>query len=499
MRLVCHEPFWKSIHTTAATMTTTTDLTVYYFAGRESGLWSNMGVTSDPAMAKVRTVAIAPNGDVYIGGDFVNWSTIAAADRIAYWDGSNWNALGSGIGNGAVQKLLFGPDGDLYVAGSFVDAGGVLNADYIARWDGSSWNALGTGGGATSSNVADMVFDSTGNLYVGGLFANMGGVAAADNFAKWDGSSWSAPLADPPSTSVLALAIDSQDNVYLGGAFTQTMGAVPVSNYIVKFDGSALVDMANGMGDQVRSLATDAAGNVYLGGVFTADGDGVSMNRLAKWNGQAFSALGSGVNGAVNDIAIDPLGRLWVSGIFTEAGGSSLIDNIAIWDGSQFSQIDIDLPGTAEAYGIAFHERPQNKFDVYLGFDTTGTATVSGVGTTTITNNGSAPAYPIIKIKRTGGTSATLETIRNEDSGLQLLFDLSILDGETVIINLESKTVTSDYRGNLIGKLLSNSDLANWSLLPGANDIYLYVSEAGSPTITATMQWRERFWSADDS
>ncbi|MBE2187816.1 MAG: hypothetical protein IAE99_13675, partial [Rhodothermales bacterium] len=34
---------------------------------------------------------------------------------------------------------------DVYVGGQFTDLGGVAAADYVAKWNGSAWSALGTG------------------------------------------------------------------------------------------------------------------------------------------------------------------------------------------------------------------------------------------------------------------------------------------------------------------------------------------------------------------
>ena len=56
-----------------------------------------------------------------------------------------WNDLGGGLNEWVFDIEVVGSD--IYVGGWFTNAGGNPNADYIARWDGSTWNALGSGPG----------------------------------------------------------------------------------------------------------------------------------------------------------------------------------------------------------------------------------------------------------------------------------------------------------------------------------------------------------------
>src|SRR5439155_6605023 len=75
----------------------------------------------------VRAVAVAPNGDIYVGGDFtmaINSSgSYFTANHVARWDGSGWWALGSGVDN-SVYALAIDPQGEVYAGGYFTSAGG---------------------------------------------------------------------------------------------------------------------------------------------------------------------------------------------------------------------------------------------------------------------------------------------------------------------------------------------------------------------------------------
>lgn len=133
------------------------------------------------------------------------------------WDGSTWNAVGSGF-DGPGQILALAMHGSiLYAVGQFTVAGNVI-ADNVAVWNGSEWDALGEGipTGSLLHGVHSLEVDSTGRLYAGGQFTASGG-APGDNLAVWDGSAWR-PFGDEIDFGpILALASDEQDNLYVGG------------------------------------------------------------------------------------------------------------------------------------------------------------------------------------------------------------------------------------------------------------------------------------------
>src|SRR5947208_11710377 len=95
----------------------------------------------------VRTAAVGPNGDIYVGGDFtmaINSSgNYFPANHVARWDGSGWSALGSGVNN-TVNALAVTRQGVVFVGGSFTSAG-ATSANFAARWNGTNWSALGAG------------------------------------------------------------------------------------------------------------------------------------------------------------------------------------------------------------------------------------------------------------------------------------------------------------------------------------------------------------------
>jgi phage-related protein len=134
--------------------------------------------------------------------------------------------------------------------------------------------------------------------------------------------------------------------------------------------------------------------------------------------------------------------------------------------------------------------------DIYVGYFLSGTITTAKKNT--ITNNGSANAYPKFIFKRSGGTSAVVEYIKNETTGATLWLNYSLLDGEELIIDLTpgGRSVTSSFFGDVWRALLRNSDFADFYLLPGANDVSVFINNNGA-TLTAYALWRDEYLSAD--
>ncbi|MGH9818420.1 MAG: delta-60 repeat domain-containing protein, partial [Candidatus Acidiferrales bacterium] len=121
------------------------------------------------------------------GGSFTTAGGVLAR-HIARWDGSAWSALSSGASpgvNNVVYTLLFAPDGSLYVGGEFTAAGGIP-ANRIARWDGSAWSALGSGlrGGEGCCNPPEALAFVGSDLYVGGHF-RFAGNKPSSYIARW--------------------------------------------------------------------------------------------------------------------------------------------------------------------------------------------------------------------------------------------------------------------------------------------------------------------------
>lgn len=469
--------------------------------------------------------------------------------RWCEWNGSAYVNPLAGIVGGAVYDIKEAPNGDIYVCGAFTSAGGVANTKGIARWSKAKqvWEAVGDPvTGATITQINCMAFDANGDLYVGGKFTNLAGIAAADYIAKWNGSNWSA-LGTGTDAPVKCLAINP-DNGYLfiGGTFTLA-GGVPNTIRIAYWNGASWVAMGAGLNGGVRALTFHANGNLYVGGGFT-DSDSTNGDYVCIWNGTSFKALGGteldnevmslkfdnhnnlyaggifgaagspakkiavyknggwvgltsiGANSTVSAIEIASNNDIYVGGIFTTIGGLSLTDRVAVYRNGAWSQIDINLPGSDGIYAIL----QASDGSLYLGgqFSTTVSGENAISSNTAIDLNvssGSANTYPRIVIIGPG----KLNSITNYSTGAHVEFnDLTLLAGERLDLNfdpLNLKFVSSwAGRGSVLRYVNAGSDYGNFYLKPGNNSISLFMDKATTTSATkAWIAWKPRFWGID--
>ena len=301
------------------------------------------GATNGVQFGGVESLGLAPNGDLYVGGDFTKAGG-ADANRIARWDGTAWHSLGTGAANGfnygTVAGLAVGAAGEVYAVGTFDRANGIF-VNGVAKWNGTAWSALGGGVASRGFPIGQgfaVVVAPNGYVYVGGNFRQSGG-APATNLARWNGTAWTglaAGAAYDVGGPVSALALAPNGDLYVGGSFTLANSVS--ANYVARWNGSAWTSLgtgaANGVSSDVSALAVAANGDVYAGGALYAQAGGPAPHRLARWNGTGWSALGTGVNNSVYALAFNAVtNKLYVGGDFTTTGdGGKAMAHFAVYD-----------------------------------------------------------------------------------------------------------------------------------------------------------------------
>lgn len=280
---------------------------------------------------------LIPDGEGFLtGGRFARAGEVKATG-IARWDGTAWNAVGSGVRGGlqgSFSAIAPGPDGRIYAGGFFQSIGSVA-ASNVAEWTGSEWQPLGEG---LNGNVITLATGPDGSLYAGGSFTASGD----DNvvaIARWDGSAW-LPMLNDQWDEVLKIRLFGSrllasgittDNTASVAEFTgdswQTIGGeadpVPVAQNFVNLP-------------SIRDFALNDDGDLYIGGYFTTvNQETVSATNVARWDGTIWHALGSGAGSEgdpsdrVYALAWQD-GHLYVGGQFTQVNGSSA-SAIARW------------------------------------------------------------------------------------------------------------------------------------------------------------------------
>ncbi len=271
-----------------------------------------------------------------IAGGRFQFAGETAANRIAMWGGSSWQAMGTGMTSPSgpadpswdtrVDALVaWDPDGtgpllpQPVAVGLFFEAGGVSARD-VARWTGSAWVAMGTTQAGLYSPRALTTWDPDGAgpqapiLVAGGLNQVAGGSSTQSCVTYWTGSTWADLGPDIDGYAVFALCSWDPD------------GSGPLTPRLV------------------------------AGGEFDTAG-GVTANGIAMWDGVAWSPLGSGMDrgdgvggGVAALVSWDPDGIgiappvLVAAGSFVSAGGVSAID-CAYWNGSWQAMSTSAVPG----------------------------------------------------------------------------------------------------------------------------------------------------------
>ncbi len=459
-RFIAYDPNWyglglRAVYDADASNTTT----LFYIAGREDGAWSALDVGSmSGTTPKPLRMRRGPDGYLYVGGKFTSLDGVTGADNIAYYDGSTWNALGSGL-NDLVFDFNWTPGGTLYAVGKFTDGNG-----YVRSWNGSSWSNVGNPSASTTITdvrAIEIGKESAETIYVGGTFTDMAGTTDASYVAKWSS----------------------------GGGWQEVDGT----------------GAGNGA---VYALEFDREGNLYAGGGYTTI-DGNSANNIAKWDGNAWTSVGNGTNtvssfGAGYQLSLDDLtGDLYMCGEFTEAGGLDLTNRIGRFNGSVWVPLDIELPGSPIVWSV-FAERG----NVYVGFDTTGSAghsvLIDDSGTSSgIDYQGTAPAYPRIVFEAENGFGAVRQ-LHNVTTGANIYLDYDLQTGEKLTVDTApgQRSAVSDLRGDQSQAILRGSDFANFYLAPAltsfrTNQIYAYVDEASVNNVSVRIEWRDTYVSAD--
>ncbi len=196
----------------------------------------------------------------------------------------SWFTMGQGFNSSVHALERF--NNSTYAGGSFTMSGATA-ANRVARYDGTNWQPLGTG---MNSGTVHALRVYNGALYAGGTFTAAGGVSTG-GLARWNGSAWSI-VSSFFSGTVYALTVYNNELI-IGGQF----GAV-IPN-IIKYNGTAYSGLgASGANAPVRALTVGPDGLLYVGGDFTSV-SGVPADRIARWNGTAWSAVRGGLNGSV--------------------------------------------------------------------------------------------------------------------------------------------------------------------------------------------------------
>lgn len=338
--------------------------------------WASLGGPGSHLSSTVYAFAFDSNGDLVAGGDFINAGGDPDADHVAVWDGSSWSSIG-GTGSGVdatVDAIILSPGGDLIIGGAFSNAGGVAAADRIAAWNGSTWTALGAG---LSSSVSTLAYAANGDLYVGGSFTDAGGDPDADRIAVWTSPTWRSVggAGSGVNGTVRAIGITTSGRVLIAGMFTDA-GGDPDADRVARWSStSGWISMdgaGSGLNGTVDGLILDDGNLPLVTGIFTDAGGHAYADFVTRWSSGHWVSLSShslpeglGLEDYVYAVAVDSRRRLYAGGEFEDAGGDPAADSIAVRDGSEWSAMGPE--GSIDGYVYAIVENADG--DIVAGGD----------------------------------------------------------------------------------------------------------------------------------
>ncbi len=513
IRLLAVDPLWDADGQDTQQLTASKEVAdADYLVARIDGEWQALG---GGANGNVREFVKDPvTGDIYAVGAFTSMDGVANTRGIARWDGTAWNEVSGGLDNGTIFDVVIGPGQvpivrTLYIGGDFTDIGGVPMFR-IAAYDieAGTWSEMGQDDGL-DDNVQDLAIDRNGDLYIGGAFIDSElGTVTLNRITFYDTSMDSfVPMGFGPglelstgAARVRGIEMDLDGlTPMIAGFFDREVGGVAGD-----LDGIATYDFDTNSFDEpgtdgadnndVRETALAPDGRFYAVGTFDNIGV-VDASEIAVYTREDWLPLGQegdgtiGAGNVVRNVKVDERGRVYIGGSFPALTGAAFAQAIGTWNGSSFSHIDLELASASDVQGILVDGR-----DIWIGYTTGGIAAQASF-IHTIENRGKASVGAVLEVFG----PARLLWLENQTTGDVIRMDLVVDPTETVVLDFREGTqeFISDYKGNVGRGILADSDLADFKLIPGDNQIAFFARDTDSNT-EIVLRWAIRHWSFDD-
>lgn len=489
LRFIANDPYWYGEGESAAGLTSSVTISGAYVAQRsKDGVWSHLNSTFN---SQVRAVAYDERHNLYyFGGGFTS-----PANRLASYnpDTGAFSAMGTGAADGLVQVLWVDQTtSDVYAGGTFTQVGGVARTKGIARWDYAlqAWKPVASG--TLNGTVLAITQGNDRTVYFGGTFTLMSGVANTLRIARFNPTtSVVSALGTGMDSDVWDIAISPDGYPYVIGYFSTSNGVT--TNGLAKWTGSTFAAVGTGIdaSPDGQAIVFGADGSLYAA-VFDSIAQGLgTIESIGRYNGSQWLALGTGLNNGPFVLRRDKRGLIYAGGDMTTAGGLTIPSPLALWNGSQW-------------FPVGIKSSSDTSYDLHIRNNDVLTATFANPfmslteAITTVTNDGSADAYPRIVINGPSSGTATLYFIKNYTTGDTIYFNtaLSINAGEVLTLDLSpnGKSFTSTFQGNLMSKIVPGSNIGKFRLISGQNKISFFSS---STSLVINMIWQDRYLSVD--
>ncbi len=255
--------------------------------------------TWDPDGAGPLPLRLVAGGSSLMAGATFLGNTYPSTQRVMTWDGSTWEPLGSGPGDGTSGSVdaVVEWNGQLIAGGSFSGPGGINS---IARWDGTAWLPLASGFPMRVVALANW----NGLLVAAGYTAS--GSVTTPTLKTWNGIAWTS-LPTPPSLGEPMAMLSFEGELIVAGSNSSSSS----QGALVRWNGTTwaapIAAQSPVLSLAVRfSLAVGGSDTLFASGAFTSIG-GASIAKVAKTNGGpsfTWSAVGSGLTNTVYHLQV---------------------------------------------------------------------------------------------------------------------------------------------------------------------------------------------------
>ncbi len=278
----------------------------------------------------VRALALQYDNRIVIGGEFTTvdgFSFIRIARLLpnGLYDGSFNPGAGA---NSNVHAVASAPDGRVYLGGEFTTVN-TTNRIRIARLneDGKLDATFNVANGGANGIVRAIALQANGQVLIAGDFTQVSGIARSRIARLNSNGTLDTNFNATLNASAYALAIQPDGTLLVGGAFSLANGA-PRSG-LVRLNTNGTLDtslvIGTGFNGQVNALALQADGRILAGGLFGTF-NGLPQNNLARLSpdGALDATFGSGTgpNGAVHGLAVAPNKKILLGGDFQTYSGA---------------------------------------------------------------------------------------------------------------------------------------------------------------------------------
>ncbi|HBS86574.1 MAG: hypothetical protein A2W91_20350 [Bacteroidetes bacterium GWF2_38_335] len=301
-------------------------LIIFYLSGFSQN-WISFGndtLSNYPGIASVRGLYCEGNKLYATGGFYYGGTNLLYGAGV--WDTINWGKFDGGINNGGVCVTKY--KGKLYFGGYFSNASGVANTDRIARWNGIQWESLPNSFGELGSAVNDMV------VFRDTLILATNKPGTASRIAAYDADiSDYVDIGSLPFASTYALEIYNGE-LYAGGSWNV------LKKYVGGTGLAAWEDVGGHMSDLIRDMEVDTFNNfLYVGGGFIVVDDTILTDNVAIWNGFNWEKVGYGNGYQSSCLSIEFYNGDLYAGLSYDTIGGVFTDRLARWDGTAWQMV----------------------------------------------------------------------------------------------------------------------------------------------------------------